>query len=179
MYWACPEKPYGTSANGRSLLSPRRGGGGRRVSYSAGSCPPSHSFTVRSQEALAKRNPSGENAIPRTAPEWLLSVRKLRPVAMSQNRIVLSSPALTSTFPSGETANDRNPAAMRPQDANFVHGRHFKKRIVLSRLPVIKIFASGVNTIAPIQNSMGFWNPPSSSMKNPRVSVESSAVSSQ
>ena len=130
-------------------------------------------------EALAKRKPSGERAIPRTGPVWVLSVRKLRPVAISQNRMVLSSPALMSTLPSGETARARTqPLCPRTTRSSFIVGMS-KKRIVLSRLPVIRILPSGVNVMAPIQNSIGFWNPPSSSMKKPRVSVESSAVSSQ
>ena len=58
---------------------------------------------------------------------WLLSVRKLRPVAMSQKRMVLSSPALMSTFPSGETAKRSHPSVVPAKDANFVHGRHFKE----------------------------------------------------
>ena len=75
---------------------------------------------------------------------------------MSQNRIVLSSPELIRTFPSGDTVGERTQPFVSAQDAEFVHGRHFKNRMVLSWLPVIRILASGVKVIAPIQNSIGF-----------------------
>src|SRR5215831_15829610 len=70
---------------------------GPALFYSAGSAPPSHSFTVRSQDALANLSPSADSATPLTPPVWPLSVRKHRPDFKSQNRIVLSSPALMRT----------------------------------------------------------------------------------
>jgi hypothetical protein len=41
---------------------------GPALFYSAGSAPPSHSFTVRSQDALASLSPSAESERPRTPP---------------------------------------------------------------------------------------------------------------
>src|SRR5262249_47757072 len=83
--------------------------------YSAGSAPPSHSFTVRSQDALASRRPSEASVMPRTPPVWDLIVLKHRPDLRSQNRIVLSSPALMRPLPSGVTTRERThpPRALR------------------------------------------------------------------
>ena len=75
---------------------------------------------------------------------------------MSQNRIVLSSPELIRTFPSGDTVRERTqPLCPRRTRSSFMVGIS-KNRMVLSRLPVIRILASGVKVIAPIQNSIGF-----------------------
>ena len=59
-----------------------------RQGYSAGSGPPSQSFTVRSHDELASFIPSGESARPRTAAEWVVSVLKQRPFERSQKRMV-------------------------------------------------------------------------------------------
>ena len=49
-------------------------GGVERV-QSSDPFPPFHSFTVRSQEALARYRASGEKAMPRTGPLWSLITR--------------------------------------------------------------------------------------------------------
>src|SRR5205823_5838684 len=61
----------------------------------------SHTFSVRSEEALARRFPSGLNATLLTPSLWPLSVASSWPVCMSQSFTVLSHDALARHLPSG------------------------------------------------------------------------------
>lgn len=121
------------------------------IYHSSVFAPPSQSLIVRSQEALARRVPSGEKVMQRTPPAWPLRVRKLRPVARSQNLMVWSSDALAKTLPSGETARLRTHPVWPVRVFFSTTCGISKSLMVASRLPVISVLASGVKVMAPIQ----------------------------
>ena len=67
---------------------------------------------------------------------------------------------------------------MPAHDAQFVHRRHVKEADRIVTASGNQDLAIGCERHGADPELHRFWNPPSSSMKKPRVSVESSAVSS-